>query len=70
MEVEGLAGIEADAPNPVRIAAREMLGPSEPEPPRRKLRGRKGAAEGVRAAEPACAVAQHAGTGPGPTNQG
>jgi hypothetical protein len=70
MEVEGLAGIEADAPNPVCIAARETLGPIGPEPPQRKLRDRKRAAEGVRAAEPACAVAQHAGTGPGPTNQG
>ena len=69
MGVEGLADIEADAPNADCAAAREMLGPIGPEHPRRKLRDRKGATGGVRAAEPACAVAQHAGTGPGPTSQ-
>ena len=69
MEVEGLAGIKADAPNADCAAAREMLGPIGPERPRRKRRDHKGTTEGVRAAEPACAVAQHAGAGPGPTSQ-
>ena len=70
MEMEGLAVIEADVPTADCAAAREMLGLIGPEHPWRKLRDRKGAAGGVRAAEPACAVAQHAGTVPGPTNQG
>ena len=69
MEVEGLAGVEADPPNTDVAAARGTLGPDGPERPRRKRRDHKGTTEGVRAAEPACADAQHAGAGPGPTSQ-
>ena len=68
--MEGLTIIEADDPNTDGVAARKILGPSEPEPPRRKLRDRKVAGGGVRAAEPACADEQHADAGSGPINQG
>ncbi len=50
-------------------AARETPGPVGPERPRRKRRDYKGTTEGVRGAEPACTVAQHAGAGPVPTSQ-
>ena len=70
MEVEGPAGVGANTPNAICVAACEALGPFGPEHPRRKLRDRQGAAEGVGAGEPARAVAQHAGTGQGPTVQG
>ena len=68
MEVEDLVTTEVVVPNPAGEAAREKLGLSGPEPPRRMLRARRTAGGGVRAAEPACADAQHAGPGPGPTN--
>ena len=68
MAVEDLVTTELAVPSPACDAAREKLGPSGPEPPRRMLRARRTAGGGVRAVEPACADAQHAGAGQGLTN--
>ena len=70
MAVEDLVTTEVVLPSPAGDAAREKLGPPGPEPPRRMLRARRTAGGGVQAAEPACADAQPAGAGSGPTNQG
>ena len=70
MQVEDLVTTEVGVPNTADDAARQKLGPSGPEPPRRMLRARRTAGGGVRAAEPACADAQHADAGSGPSNQG
>ena len=49
MAVEDLVPTEVAVPSPAGDAAREKLGPSGPEPPRRMLRARRTAGGGVRA---------------------
>ena len=70
MAVDDLVTTEAVVPSPAGDAARGKLGPSGPEPPRRMLRTRRATGGGASTAEPACADAQHAGAGSGPTDQG